>query len=78
MLGAFLFFSSDFFIYFQLMLQSGLLKPFSQLLRHHEPVIVRRAAETLSYITDGTRDQIQMIIGKGLKPKNFGVQGGWL
>ena len=60
------------------MLQSGLLKPFSQLLRHHEPVIVRRAAETLSFITDGRRDQIQMIIGKGLKPENFGVQGGWL
>ena len=76
MLGAFFFFSSDFFIYFQVMLQSGLLKPFSQLLRHHEPVIVREAAATLSHITAGTRDQIQMIIGKGLKPKNFGVQGG--
>ena len=79
MLGAFFFFSSDFFIYFQLMLQSGLLKPFSQLLRHHDPFIVRRAAEALYVmITAGTRDQIQMIIGKGLKPKNFGVQGGWL
>ena len=58
------------------MLQSGLLKPFPQLLRHHKPNIVKEAAWTLSNITAGTRDQIQMIIGKGLKPKNFGVQGG--
>ena len=55
------------------MLQSGLLKPFPQLLRHHKPNIVKEAAWTLSNITAGTRDQIQMIIGQGLKPKNFRV-----
>ena len=55
------------------MLQSGLLKPFPQLLRHHKPNIVKEAAWTLSNITAGTRDQIQMIIGQGVKPENFRV-----
>ena len=55
------------------MLQSGLLKPFPQLLRHHKPNIVKEAAWTLSNITAGTRDQIQMIIGSGQKHKTLKV-----
>jgi len=50
----------------EVMLQSGLLKPFPQLLRHHKPNIVKEAAWTLSNITAGTRDQIQMIIDTSL------------
>ena len=59
--------------FFQVMLQSGLLKPFPQLLRHHEPDIVKKAALTLSNIIRYRNLDSFMIIGQGLKAKNFRV-----